>query len=161
MKKLNSKQKKLLDGFKETIDRWQVLEALNIGEEELKFWRKTNSAFDHLYLETIGMTRRQERFLEILPKKMLNVAATCRAVNIHRSTYYEWVDKSDTFKRFLHEVVEGLKDDVETILFQKIFVENNLKAWDLYAKAKMRDRGYGKYLFKETMLQKNVRKIEL
>jgi len=105
----------VLEALQKGKDIYEVLNENAITLEDIKFWRKTNRNFNEGYLKAIGITRLQERFIEVFPKKLLNIAATCRAVNIHRSTYYRWVDKSDTFRRNLHDASEGLKDDVETI----------------------------------------------
>jgi|GEM_PF-6239426 len=147
-KKLNKKEDErcfiVLESLLKGMDIYQVLNENAITMEDIKFWRKTNINFDEGYLKAIGITRVQERFIEIFPKKLLNVAATCRAVNIHRSTYYRWVDKCDTFRRNLHDASEGLKDDIETIILEKALIDGDLRFLLLYAKAKMRDRGYGR-----------------
>ncbi len=141
---LTLKQKKLLFELKKNHDVYMVTDELNIQIDKVLFWRKTNFQFDKEYLLALGLTRRQERFLQVLPSKMLNISSTCKALNIHRSTYYAWTDKSDSFRLFFHEVYEGFLDEVEAILFYKLFVEKDIRALDIYAAAKMRDRGYGK-----------------
>ena len=147
-KNLDKKGDKCCSIVLETIqkgkDIYEVLNENAITLEDIKFWHKTNRRFDEDYLKAIGITRLQERFVEVFPKKLLNVAATCRAVHIHRSTYYRWVDKCDTFRRNLHDASEGLKDDIETIILEKALIDEDLQFLMLYAKAKMRDRGYGR-----------------
>jgi hypothetical protein len=147
-KKLDKKEDKcrliVLEALQKGRDIYEVLNENALTFEDIKFWRKTNKSFDEEYLKAIGITRVQEQFVEIFPKKLLNVAATCRAVRIHRSTYYRWVDKCDTFRRNLHDASEGLKDDIETIILEKALIDEDLQFLMLYAKAKMRDRGYGR-----------------
>jgi hypothetical protein len=142
-KKLLSIHKKVLETIKTSNNIYEVCDQFGITEDDIKFWRKTITNFNEFYLKAIGLTRDQERFVELYPKKFFNVSATCRSVNIHRSTYYEWLDKSDTFKRFLHEATEGMKDDVETLIFQKIIIDKDSRALYMFARAKMKDRGYG------------------
>ena len=142
-KKQLKKHKRILEALKNCSDFFEVYHQFGITAEDIKFWRKTIFDFDKQYLESIGLTAVQEQFLEVFKKKMLNVAATCRAINISRDTFYRWSDTSDTFRMFLDEIREGLKDDIESIIYEKIFSEKDSRIIMLYAKSKMRDRGYG------------------
>lgn len=139
---LTKQQKEVLRLLKETRDIFIVLDELELEESEIEFWRKTNFKFDKEYLKGIGITRLQERFLNVFPLKMLNISATCKAVGIHRSTYYDWVYKSDTFNTFLRDTREGLFDDIETLIY-KMALEGNTRMLIFIAKTKMRNRGYG------------------
>jgi len=132
------------EAIKKGKDIYDVLNENDITMDDIKFWRKTNRKFDEDYLKYIGMTRVQERFVEVFPQKLLNVSATCRAVHIHRSTYYRWVDKCDTFRRNLHDAAEGLKDDIEAIIIKKAILDEDTEFLLLLASAKMKDRGYGR-----------------
>lgn len=158
-KKLLKKHRMVLEMIKNECDLYMIFDRFEATEDDIKFWRKTILNFNELYLESIGLTGRQELFIELFPKKFFNVSATCKSVNIHRSTYYNWLDKSDTFKRFLHETIEGMKDDLETILFQKIFIDKDSKALYFYMKTKMRDRGYGDTPVYIINNQQNVNRI--
>lgn len=142
-KKLLKKHKMVLEMMKNEYDLYEIYHQFGVTEEDIKFWRKTISEFDKLYLEAVGLTSIQEQFIEVFPKKLLNVSATCRTVGISRQTFYRWRENSDTFSVFLHNIVEGFKDDVETILLQKIFIDRDNKALYFFMKTKMRDRGYG------------------
>lgn len=145
-KKLDKKEDEccfhVLEALQKGKDIYEVLNEIGRTLEDVKFWRKTNRNFDQGYLKAIGITRVQERFVEIFPKKLLNVAATCRAVNIHRCTYYRWVDKCDTFRRNLHDASEGLKDDIETIIIKKALIDKDMRCLLLLARAKMKNRGW-------------------
>lgn len=142
-KKLLKKHKSVLEMINNHCDLYEIYGQLGVTEEDIKFWRKTISEFDKLYLEAVGLTSIQEQFIEIFPKKLLNVSATCKAVKISRQTYYRWRDTCDTFSVFLRDTAEGMKDDVETILLQKIFIDRDNRALYFFMKTKMRDRGYG------------------
>lgn len=141
-KRQKTEHKKVISALKEGTPLDTVLLDNGILVTTIKEWRKDVKDFDKEYLEAIGLTAKQEQFIEQFGKKMLNVAAACAAVGIHRSTYYIWLDTSDTFKEHLNMHVEKLKDDAESILYQKLFVEKDLGAFDRFAKSKMRDRGY-------------------
>jgi transposase-like protein len=138
----NYKAKLVLKALKNGSYICEVLKDNELEVDDLKFWRKTNRSFDESYLKAIGITRLQERFVEVFPNKLLNVAATCRAVHIHRSTYYRWIDKCDTFRLVLHDASEGLKDDIEAIIIRKALIDKDLQFLLLLAKAKMKDRGW-------------------
>lgn len=141
-RKLSKKQKKLLRHLKSEQDIGTILDSCNISESEVKFWRETNKKFDESYLEAIGLTRVQEQFLELFPKKVFNVTATCKSLKIHRSTYYSWMDKSDTFYRSVVDSKEGFYDDVESALLKKIFRDEDTRAMIYFSRTRMKHRGY-------------------
>lgn len=63
----------------------------------------------------------QKQFLEIYYKaKATNIAATCRAVGINRSTYYEWRSKYPEFNEACHEAEEALIDFAESKLIENL-----------------------------------------
>ncbi len=142
-KKLLKKHKMVLEMIKNECDLYEIFDRFEATEEDIKFWRKTILGFDEEYLKAIGLTRVQEQFIDLFPKKLLNVSATCRTVGISRQTFYRWRENSDTFSVFLHNIIEGFKDDVETILYKKVLIEHDFKALCFLAEAKMKDRGYG------------------
>lgn len=158
-RKLLNKHKSVLEMIKKQCDLYEIYDRYGATEEDIKFWRKTISEFDKLYLESVGLTRLQEQFIEVFPKKLLNVSATCKTVKISRQTFYRWRDTSDTFNLFLRDMTEGLKDDVETILLQKIFIDRDNKALFFFMKTKMRDRGYGDSPIYVTNNQQNINSI--
>lgn len=142
-KKLLKKHKMVLEMIKNECDLYEIFDRFEATEEDIKFWRKTILEFDEEYLKAIGLTRVQEQFIDLFPKKLLNVSATCRTVGISRQTFYRWRENSDTFSVFMYNIVEGFKDDVETILYKKVLIEQDFKALCFLAEAKMKDRGYG------------------
>lgn len=141
-KTLSKVQKNVLKELEETKEIYIVLDNNRVTEERLEFWRKTNFLFNEEYLKALGLTKLQERFLYVYPRKLFNVAATCRAVGIGRTTFYNWMNKVNTFRHFAHDKKEGLLDDIETLMFKKA-LEGDTRMLIHVSKSKMRDRGYG------------------
>lgn len=88
------------------------------------------------------LTLKQKRFLEIFIKKLCNVSQTCSAMNISRSLLYKWVNNNDTFRDKKNEAEKGIVDDVESVLYQKIFEKNDTACIIFFLKSKAKDRGY-------------------
>lgn len=91
--------------------------------------------------KTDKLTPQMIKFLEVLPKKLANISATCRAVHISRQTYYNWSKSNVIFAERVWEVREGVYDDVETLLYT-IAIGGNTTALIFYSKCQMRNRGY-------------------
>ncbi len=140
--KLKKKHQAFLDTLEKYEDLLIALDEMEISEVELNEWKREVIGFEELYLSIRDLTKLQERFLSMFRKKMCNVAATCRAVPIARSTFYVWSDKSDTFKKEAYYIKESLCDDIESIIYEKVFIQkdNTMIIW--VSKAKMADRGY-------------------
>ena len=83
----------------------------------------------------------RERFIEILAKNVGNVAGACRAMNINRRTYYNWMDKHEDFKAIVEDITEGLIDDAESQL-QSLIKDGNVAAVLFYLKTRAKSRGY-------------------
>lgn len=81
------------------------------------------------------------RFLEILTKQAGNVAGSCRAMNINRRTYYNWMEKHEDFKQIAEDITEGLIDDAESVL-HKLITDGNVAAVIFYLKTRAKSRGY-------------------
>jgi hypothetical protein len=64
--------------------------------------------------------RRQELFIQIFENKACNVSLACKAVNIHRSTYYDWRKKYSEFADKCDEIEYGLIDMAESQLYINI-----------------------------------------
>ena len=58
------------------------------------------------------MAKNKEHFLEVFASKMGNVSKACKAAQISRQTYYDWL-KIDDFANKVEEVREGLLDFAE------------------------------------------------
>ena len=85
---------------------------------------------------------KQAKFIELFEKKLCNIKATCLAIQISRQTYYNWVDKVDTFKKEIEDVQESFYDDLETKLYKKAMVDEDNTMLIFLAKTKMKHRGY-------------------
>jgi len=140
--KLLKKHKEFLALLYPNCDVVMLLEENDYTEDDLNEWKRNVAGFEDKYLKAVDLTKTQQRFLKTYRKKMCNISATCRAARIGRSTVYEWGDKADTFKKEMQMVEQSLYDDVESIMFEKVFVQkdNTMIIW--VSKAKMGDRGY-------------------
>jgi transposase-like protein len=83
----------------------------------------------------------RDRFIEILTKQAGNVAGACRAMNINRRTYYNWMEKHEDFKGVVLDITEALIDDAESQL-QKLIGDGNVVAILFYLKTRAKSRGY-------------------
>ena len=90
---------------------------------------------------TKKLTDKQSKFIELLPTLNMNVSECCKQLNIGRSTYYEWLDKSDTFKQKRDDAQESLYDLVEDKIYEQI-KGGNTTMLIFFAKTKMKRRGY-------------------
>lgn len=89
----------------------------------------------------MALSIKQDKFLEYYIKSNCHVTRAAIAANISRSTYYEWLDKSDEFRQKRDDAVEGLYDDVEDSLLTLIQA-GNVTAIIFFCKTKMKRRGY-------------------
>ena len=84
--------------------------------------------------------------LEALKESGCNVSKSCDAVNINRDTHYDWLSKDPDYAGSV-EAQEQMIDKVESWVFNKIFDaqrdNDQLKAADMYLKARAKNRGYG------------------
>ena len=95
---------------------------------------------------------KQKKFIELLPKVDLNVTECCKQLNLSRSTYYEWLNKSDAFRQKRDEAEESLYDMVEGKIYELI-KQGNVTMLIFFAKTKMKNRGYiEKHLIEHTNL---------
>ena len=85
---------------------------------------------------------KQKKFLELFEKKLCNIKATCMAIQISRQTYYNWMDKVDTFKKGVEDIVESFYDDLETKMYKKAIIDEDNTMLIFLAKTKMKHRGY-------------------
>lgn len=90
----------------------------------------------------IKLTDKQAEFLAVLGEKTAgNIKKACSMCNISRQTHYDWLGKSDTYKKHYQEMLEGLKDVVESALMKNI-LGGNVVAQIFWLKTKAKDRGY-------------------
>jgi len=95
------------------------------------------------------LTRKQKAMLEALEKTAFNVSAACRMVGIDRRTHYDWLHKSNTYKKRCEEIQESLIDLAESQLLKKIKKED-LGAIIFFLKTKGKKRGYTERIETET-----------
>ena len=86
------------------------------------------------------MAKNRDEFLEVFASKMGNVSKACKAANISRQTFYDWMKDSD-FAGQVDEVREGLLDFAEHQLLSNIRDGKTAEIL-FYLKTKGKKRGY-------------------
>ena len=89
---------------------------------------------------TNGTISDKKRFLEIFEKKDAHISKSCKASNVGRQTYYNWLEDEE-FSQSIEDVKEGLKDDTEDYLL-KACKDGNITAIIFRCKTLCKDRGY-------------------
>ena len=84
---------------------------------------------------------KKEAFLMALKNNLGHISKSCKAANIHRRTYYSWIDKDEQFKQDCDDVSEGLIDLVESKLLENINNNDNT-CIIFFLKTKGKSRGY-------------------
>ena len=84
---------------------------------------------------------KKETFLKALKNNLGHISKSCIAANIHRRTYYSWIDKDNKFKDDCNDVSEGLVDLVESKLLENINNNDNT-CIIFFLKTKGKSRGY-------------------
>tara|TARA_R100000742_G_C4254682_1_gene72701 strand:+ start:541 stop:879 length:339 start_codon:yes stop_codon:yes gene_type:complete len=86
------------------------------------------------------MAKDRSKFLEVFASKMGNVSKACKAAQISRQTYYDWM-KDEDFAGKVDEVKEGLLDFAEHQLLANIKSGRTAEIL-FYLKTKGKSRGY-------------------
>ena len=89
---------------------------------------------------TNGTISDNKRFLQIFEKKDAHISKSCKASNVGRQTYYNWLEDEE-FSQSIEDVKEGLKDDTEDYLL-KACKDGNITAIIFRCKTLCKDRGY-------------------
>ena len=84
---------------------------------------------------------KKEVFLISLESNMGHISNACKSANIHRRTYYDWIDKDDGFKQSCEDVSESLLDLAENKLLEKI-TKYDTTSIIFFLKTKGKKRGY-------------------
>lgn len=84
---------------------------------------------------------KNETILKVFKSKVGNISATCDALGIDRSTFYEWRKKSPELDEMLKGEEESMIDFAETRLMEKIN-DGDLTAIIFFLKTKGKRRGY-------------------
>ena len=92
---------------------------------------------------------KKETFLEALRLNLGHITKACESANIHRRTYYSWIDKDEKFKDDCDSVSESLLDLAENSLLSEIKdkkSKGHTTATIFYLKTKGKKRGYSESL---------------
>ena len=84
---------------------------------------------------------KKELFIKALTNNLGHITKACKAANIHRRTYYSWIDKDEQFKEDCDNVEAGLIDLAENRLLEKID-KYDITAIIFFLKTKGKKRGY-------------------
>ena len=84
---------------------------------------------------------RKKSLLKSLEKSLGVVTTACKNVGVHRSTFYEWYNKDEDFKKQVDDINNVTLDFAETKLFKQI-EDGNTAATIFYLKTKGKKRGY-------------------
>tara|TARA_R110000772_G_scaffold53171_2_gene121713 strand:- start:1348 stop:1710 length:363 start_codon:yes stop_codon:yes gene_type:complete len=83
----------------------------------------------------------KEKLLIALEKSLGVVTTACKNVGVHRSTYYEWYNKDEGFKKEVDSIQNVALDFAESQLHKQI-QEGSTSATIFYLKTKGKLRGY-------------------
>jgi hypothetical protein len=99
----------------------------------------------------------RKQFIELFRSHATDVSATCRAMKIHRDTFYDWYKKFADFKQAVDAEREAMKDFVESQQYRlirgipKVDKEGKQTGWierpdarliENFLNRKCKDRGY-------------------
>ena len=84
---------------------------------------------------------KKDIFLKALRNNLGHISKSCEAANIHRRTYYSWIEKDEKFKDECDAVNEGMIDYVQSKLSDNID-KNDTTAIIFFLKTKGKSRGY-------------------
>ena len=64
---------------------------------------------------------KKEKFVEFYARDEVrgNVSVTCSAVGISRQTYYDWLEKDETFRNIIKDLKMSMCDDMEQVLVNR------------------------------------------
>lgn len=83
----------------------------------------------------------KERFLVALEKSLGVITTACKMANIRRSTYYQWYNDDEEFKRQVQDVDNVTLDFAESALHKQIN-EGNASSTIFFLKTRGKRRGY-------------------
>lgn len=84
---------------------------------------------------------KKSAFIEQLIESLYNIKFACSQVGVDRRTYNRWKTEDPEFERACYEINEGIKDEAEVMLQQKI-TEKDTASLIFFLKTKCKDRGY-------------------
>lgn len=139
-RRLTKKDIKFLDSVK-NLGLEEAKSVYGVTDDVIRT-KLVNKNFADIFYDSVGLSAKQIKFLEIYEKKMLNVKQSCKAVGIARGTFYNWRESNKVFADLATDIEEGLYDDVETVLHQKIFMDKDTSSIIWFTRTKMQSRGY-------------------
>jgi len=80
-------------------------------------------------------TKKKVEFLSEYQRLLGIITATCQKVGINRSTYYDWIDQDEEFKKAVEKLSIQQRGDVEDRLVKAIAADN-IAAIIFYLKSK-------------------------
>ncbi len=92
-------------------------------------------------IQNIQKKTKKETFLIALENELGHISNACKSANIHRRTYYTWIDKDEDFKQKCEDVQESFLDLAESKLLEKINDGDNT-CIIFFLKTKGKSRGY-------------------
>ena len=92
-------------------------------------------------IQNIQKTTKKDTFLAALAKNLGHISKACKSANIHRQTYYLWIEKDEAFKDKCDDVQESFLDLAESKLLEKIKDGDNT-CIIFFLKTKGKKRGY-------------------
>jgi hypothetical protein len=87
------------------------------------------------------MIKKKKDFIEMYKLKAGHIADTCKAFNVDRGCYYDWMAKDPEFKQAIHDADEAKKDWIESMALKRISEASDTMLI-FYMKTKLKDRGY-------------------
>ena len=79
--------------------------------------------------------------VEALEKSLGVVTTACKNTGVNRSTFYEWYNKDEEFRKQVDDIGNVALDFAESKLHEQI-MDNNTSATIFYLKTKGKKRGY-------------------
>ena len=85
--------------------------------------------------------RLKKKMLDTLEASLGVVTSACKAVGIHRSTHYDWMNNDEDYAKAVHEIQDVALDFAESQLHSQI-KGGSTSATIFYLKCKGKKRGY-------------------
>lgn len=83
----------------------------------------------------------KKHLVEALEKSLGVVTTACKNTGVNRSTFYEWYNKDEEFRKQVDDIGNVALDFAESKLHEQI-MDNNTSATIFYLKTKGKKRGY-------------------
>ena len=87
------------------------------------------------------MDAKKQTFIKHLHEAFGNISKACKAVDISRTTIYQWMKDDEEFSKAVNNIDEYIIDTVENHLFDQI-KDGSTAATIFYLKTKGKHRGY-------------------